>query len=68
MHVLLSLVGEQKETKKITGLKHVSQGDNSSDVILIFSNKLGLGPETLSQARGPNVFQEPHFNHGKYLQ
>lgn len=41
----------------------MSQGDNSADVILIFPNKLGIGPETLSQARGPNIFQEPYFNH-----
>lgn len=62
MHGLLSLAGEQKDTEQITGFKHVSQGDNSADVILIFPNKLGLGPETPSWARGPNLFQEHYFN------
>lgn len=64
MHgLLLSLAGEQKDTEQITGFKHVSQGDNSANVILIFPNNLGLGPETLSWARDPNIFQEPYFDH-----
>lgn len=52
MHGLLSLAGEQKDTEQITGFKHVSQGDNGADIILIFPNKLGLGPETLL-GKGP---------------
>lgn len=47
MHGPLSLVGEQKDTEQITGFKHVSQGKNSADIILIFPNKLGLGAEAL---------------------
>lgn len=67
MHGLLSLVRKQKDTEQIAGFKNVSQGCNSADIILIFPNKLGLGPETLSRARGPNIFQEPYFNHRIFI-